>query len=49
MGFGDLVQLGLTVQQQEGSEPETRKDFLDWEGRLRKPYGFPLVGLNAKP
>lgn len=33
-GVGDLAQLGLPVQQ-EGLQPDTRKNFLDWEKRQR--------------
>ena len=29
--------LGITVQQQEGFQPDTRKNFLDWERRERNP------------
>lgn len=33
-GVGDLAQVGLPVQQ-EGLQPDTRKNFLDWEKRQR--------------
>ena len=47
-GVGDLAQLGLPVQQ-EGLQPDTRKNFLDWEKRWRNSSLHPPTpDLHAK-